>query len=91
MPKLRCACGFIHSLSAIPDSGYVVVRDRDVAEFQRLGAKMDSPDDMSESEMIAYNAMHSRLYDCPACGRLLWNKDLASSGRLYIFDNKLPE
>lgn len=83
MPKLKCPCGYVHDLSPVPDEGWVTVRDKDYerlvgVEISRLAlsmAKQGSSDWNGLVEADAeLQAMHGVMYECPECGRLMWNK-----------------
>jgi hypothetical protein len=86
MPKLVCPCGYIHNLSLVPDAGWVAVLDRD---FEPMLAASARQQQISSAEIPANNqpdfsewqrcrsivtAAISRFYECPRCGRLMWQR-----------------
>jgi hypothetical protein len=83
MPKLVCPCGFVHDLSPIPDGGWVTVRD---ADYEALieswtGSKV------AEGGPSAFVRLTGRLYECPECGGVLWEKPGEQSFRAYRPDS----
>lgn len=70
MPKLVCPCGFVHNLSPIPDDGWITVRDRDFeAMIEAELASRQGP--YAENRVVDF---WGSLYECPRCGRLMWEK-----------------
>jgi hypothetical protein len=95
MPKALCVCGYVHELSAIPDEGWVLVRDRDYerlleAEIARLELRTAKPGTPEWDALMAADATvesaTQRMYECPECGRLLWLRTHDASGKLYSPD-----
>ena len=98
MPRLACPCGFVHNLSPIPDDGWVAIRDRDFeplldAEVRRreieAGAGGTLPpkthpkfEEWQKSDLFI-SAAHSRFFECPNCGRLMWRRDGRSTYTIY--------
>jgi len=83
MPKLACPCGFVHNLSPIPDDGWITVRDRDYdsmvdAELE-LRNHPNAPDDA-----VNY---HGSLYECPDCGRIMWQKPGNEQFSIFLPNN----
>jgi hypothetical protein len=79
MPKLHCPCGFVHNLTPIPDDGWRTVRDAELDSHWEAIERGDS------SEMIA---LFGLLYECPNCGRLMWQKP--GEKVFVIYDRKPP-
>jgi hypothetical protein len=86
MPKLACPCGFVHNLSPIPDAGYVVVRDIDYERLIGLEREVASRSG-DDATLRTINTLHSRLYECPSCGRLAWLKE---DDRVVFFQREAP-
>jgi hypothetical protein len=92
MPKLPCPCGkFVHDLSPIPDNGWITVRDKDYerlldAEYKRTQLK----DVSQEGEHIRIVMEVQRLlYECPVCGRIMWQKENSKDYSVYVPDDSL--
>jgi hypothetical protein len=91
MPKLGCPCGYVHSLSPIPDDGWITIRDRDYesrreaeALFDQLcpeGDPQKQQDRISPLEMI--RRCKRSLYECPECGRILWESEDGAHFRCF--------
>jgi hypothetical protein len=80
MPKLRCPCGFVHDLSPIPDDGWLTILTR---EFDAM-----IPDTKSASVdgVLLWRELLQRsglLYECPKCGRIMWEKPGAKLFSIY--------
>ena len=86
MPKLGCSCGFVHDLSPIPDDGWITIRDTDyeqvidahIRKHEICGTGLPGNDhprvdewDRASGVIVASSGL---LYECPECGRLLWQK-----------------
>jgi hypothetical protein len=96
MPKLGCPCGYTHNLSSIPDEGYITIRDRDYEQlieahritYEIAGSGLLSEDHPRYGEWEA--AFHltfrltRRLYQCPECGRLLWERSTSENYECYL-------
>jgi|688.fasta_scaffold1915922_1 hypothetical protein len=96
MPKLCCTCGFVHDLSPIPDDGWITVRDREyesLTEAERVtyaisgGNSLPNDNDprvREYDEAIARIAsITGLLYECPACGTIMWKKPGCDDFRVY--------
>jgi hypothetical protein len=86
MPKLGCPCGFIHDLSPIPDHGWLTIQDENYealieAEAGRVADPSTSAADLADEK---FRTMVGVLYECPKCGRLLWEKPEAEKFRCYL-------
>ena len=68
MPKLTCPCGHVHDLSPIPDDGWLTVRSR---EYDDL---MDAERADNREARSSRVGLWGLLYECPACGRLMWQQ-----------------
>jgi hypothetical protein len=80
MPKLACPCGFVHDLSPIPDQGWVTVRDADFETLvgsERLGGNSGGG---PPSEFVR---LTGRLYECPDCGRVMWERPGEQEFRIF--------
>jgi hypothetical protein len=83
MPKLLCPCGFVHDLSPIPDEGWITIRDQDYEQvIQDEMEREQLPDHKNKSEEQRFDqltgtivAKWGRIYDCPQCGRIMWQKE----------------
>ena len=96
MPKLLCPCGFVHNLSAIPDDGYVVVRNKDWDVYldrqREYGDGFHAVEGTTEreassralQEIVQLNGL---LYECPNCGRLMWHKKRGEDYQVYVRDD----
>ena len=71
MPKLACPCGFVHNLSPIPDDGWLTIRD---ADYDRLTPDKSTPADERLTVWQELIRRSGLLYECPECGRLMWEK-----------------
>lgn len=93
-----CPCGYIHNQSSIPDEGYVTVRDEDYerlieaerTSYEIAGHRLPSDDhprlkDWDEALSVTVS-LTRRLYQCPKCGRLLWER--SDTG---LYDSYVPE
>jgi len=83
MPKLLCPCGYIYNLSDIPDEGWITIRDQDweeVTEAEIQTAKYSGTKTEEEWEkhiapaIRTVNDLSGRIYECPQCRRLMWQK-----------------
>jgi len=87
MPKLACPCGFVHNLSPIPDEGWITVRDAQYEELidaealrGSISGKSSLPSNDHPRVKEYDNAsgvvlkLTGRMYECPECGRLMWEK-----------------
>jgi hypothetical protein len=86
MPKLRCLCGFVHDLGPIPDAGWITIRDIDyeqvidahIRQHDICGHGLPGNDhprvDEWDRAMRFIIGSSGRLYECPECGRLAWQK-----------------
>jgi hypothetical protein len=96
MPKLACPCGYVHNLSPVPDEGFRVVRDRDydeLIEAERVcealwHAAEGTPEweTVGEKNRFIYDAVSS-LYECPECGRLMWERERGKPFRVFLPEN----
>ena len=96
MPKLGCPCGFVHNLSPIPDDGWITIRDVDYEQV--IGSEIAQheissgglPDDrnprVSEFDHAAGVIADSSgsLYECPECGRIMWEKPNKDGYNVYV-------
>ena len=92
MPKLRCPCGYVQDLSAIPDAGWLTVRDADyesllAAERERDVLRAQAPaapvEAFGSADRTVVDALGT-LYECPSCGRLLWRRPGDEEYRSYM-------
>jgi hypothetical protein len=70
MPKLSCPCGFAHNLTPIPDDGWITVRDREYEEL--IEAELEVQQNPTGSDRVV--KYWGVLYECPDCGRIMWEK-----------------
>jgi hypothetical protein len=80
MPKLHCPCGYVHNLSPIPDGGWLTLRDRD---HDRLTPNASTPPDERLAVWQQIIGTSGRMYECPACGRLMWRLPRSEGGVDY--------
>jgi hypothetical protein len=80
MPKLRCHCGYVHDLSPIPDAGYVVVADRDYEALVEAERVQSATSDRGPSPFVS---LTGRIYECPECGRIMWERPGDRAFRIY--------
>ena len=92
MEPLRCPCGFVHDLAAIPPTGWVTVRasdsDRmfeDSPALAGTGMPVDVPSeqDTETLERVVREAVGD-LYECPQCARILWRRRDGEIYRAYV-------
>jgi hypothetical protein len=96
MPSLRCPCGFVHDLSVVPDDGWITVRDaryahlldaeRVLAEAAASGEDDEAEDERRADADRAFVDLTGRLYECPRCGRLMWQRDGEDDYRTFSPD-----
>jgi len=80
-------CGFVHDLSPIPDNGWLSIRNWEYEEVIRAEKRVDEisnglapkgdsdPRESERGEMTrVIVSKTSLLYECPKCGRLMWQK-----------------
>lgn len=69
MPKLACPCGHAHNLSPIPDHGWQTGLDSEWEAIveREYAIHHQNVDDSAPSAL-------GRLYECPNCGRLMWQR-----------------
>jgi hypothetical protein len=93
MPKLACPCGFVHNLTPIPDDGWLAIRDRDLDAYIRhnhaYSAGFDAPPGSPEREASDRGCretirMATALYECPQCGRIMWEKEAGAKFHVYL-------
>ena len=96
MAPLRCPCGFVHDLVAIPPTGWMTVRaadsDRFFDDYDALdpaampidsAAPQDmSPQDAEALERVVRDAV-GELHECPQCARILWRRRDGEDFRAY--------
>jgi hypothetical protein len=80
MPKLVCPCGFVHDLSPIPDEGWVTVRDVDYEALVASERLVPGSGEGTPSEFVRRTG---RLYECPECGRVMWERPGESEFRIF--------
>ena len=84
MPKLACPCGFVHNLSPIPDDGWHTLRDRDFAALYTV----NTPTPDVHAEVLDLVSQESgSLYECPQCGRIMWEKPGEDKFTVYRVDS----
>jgi hypothetical protein len=95
MPKLHCPCGFIHDLSPIPDAGWITIRDQEyeallAAEAQRERLREAKEGSLEwEALLLADKTkveLHGLLYECPNCGRVMWQQPGEQEFRIYTLE-----
>ncbi len=99
MSKWSCRCGHGMSNSEYSDAGHIVVRELEVdALFDAVVAqaalgsvKEDDPrwKDLNRADAEVCR-LQEHLYECPACGRLMWfrgESDMASS---FVPEDRKP-
>lgn len=87
MPKLVCPCGYVHDLSPIPDDGWTTIRDQNyegvISAWELLneisgGSQVprDNHPRIKEYDRAMRTTVDScgRLYQCPECKRVMWQK-----------------
>ena len=80
MPKLVCPCGFVHDLSPIPDDGWITIRD---ADFEALVESERAQPGAAKGEPSAFVELTGRLYECPECGRVMWERPDGQTFRIF--------
>ncbi len=92
MPKLVCPCGFVHDLSPIPDEGWITIRDKQyeallAAEAQRQSLNTAKEGSAEWERLILADKtvveLHGLLYECPNCGRVMWQQPGTKKFRIY--------
>jgi hypothetical protein len=84
MPKVTCRCGYQHNLTPCPDDGWITVRDRD---YQQLLEVEAAQRDNSSVGVPAFQ-LQGRLYECPACGRLMWSRPGDRCSNFEVFNRE---
>ncbi len=80
MPKLSCLCGFIHDLSPIPDDGWVTVLNRDYEALVEAERGLAGGTDGGSRAFVRLTGL---LYECPECGRIMWERPGEQSFRVF--------
>jgi hypothetical protein len=80
MTKLQCPCGHVHDLSPIPDDGWVIVADRDYEALVEAERRQAAG---GEGGPEAFVRLTGRLYECPACGRIMWERPDEKAFRIF--------
>ena len=98
MPKLACPCGFVHNLSPIPDDGWRAIRDKDLEAYLRHeraysdgfdaveGSPARKASDIGGQELFR---METLLYECPQCGRIMWQKAHGEIYHIYLPEDEV--
>jgi hypothetical protein len=93
--KLHCPCGHVQDLPPIPETGWVTIPGHRYADFvpakvvrKQVGAGATPPADYPraagpQADPPRIDQCLGRLYCCPACGRLLWQRE--GSDRYEVF------
>ncbi len=96
MPKLVCPCGYVHNLTPVPDEGWVAVLDRDFEPMLAASARQqqmagDNTPDRQSPDFPGWDrcgsiisAATSRFYECPRCGRLMWQRPGDKRMTIYV-------
>lgn len=80
MPKLLCRCGYVHDLSPMPDDGFQVLPDW---ATDRLLYRSDTrPEEWEIAELR--QAALSRLYVCPNCEAIMWDRARDGQYNTYL-------
>jgi hypothetical protein len=85
MPKLPCRCGYVHNLSPIPDDGFQVLPDW---ATDRLLYTMETKPEDWEINDLRQTAL-SRLYLCPNCEAVMWDRAGDGDFTTYVPGNRL--
>ncbi len=97
MPKLMCPCGYVHDLSLIPDEGWVTFRAADYEKVENAEVLIKSISggtslpgnnhprvaEYDKAMRIIVNAQ-GRLYECPECRRIMWEKEGEKRFRIFL-------
>jgi hypothetical protein len=92
MLQLPCPCGLVHDLSVVPDDGWITVRDACYvslldAESVLAESAVDEEDEEWRAEADrAFVDLTGRLYECPRCGRVMWQRDGEDEYRVFVPD-----
>ncbi|SNT41013.1 hypothetical protein SAMN05421812_105387 [Asanoa hainanensis] len=70
MPNLPCRCRYVHDLSPIPDDGFQVLPDWATGKLLFTDA---ATTDEWELQQVRTAAL-TRLYSCPNCEAVMWDK-----------------
>jgi hypothetical protein len=84
MPKLKCPCGYVHNLSPSPDDGWITVRDGEYESLIEDEIASRRGDNNAENRVTEYCG---QLYECPECGRLMWEKPNQDVFTIYRIDD----
>jgi hypothetical protein len=83
MPKLACPCGFVHNLSPIHDDGWITLRDADYEALAESWTAASHP----KRAPSAFVRLIGRLYECPTCGRVMWERPGETTFRVFRPDS----
>jgi hypothetical protein len=85
MPKLGCRCGYTHNLSPIPDDGFRVFPDWASEKI------LYTPSTNLEAWEVhdLYRTALSRLYLCPNCEAIMWDRTGDGDFVTYLPDERL--
>src|SRR5262245_36207360 len=82
MAKINCPCGYAHNISSVPDDGWLFIRDKDYEAL--IKAELASAKGYHKLKSRGIGTW-GRLFECPACGRLMWSPpgDGCSTFKIY--------
>lgn len=99
--EVRCECGYVHNLEQMPcPTVWRAFRD---AEYHDLLAAERARDRLEKLKpgSLAYNRLLwadeqadrilTHLFECPRCGRLIWNRGNEQPDRIFTFEGERTE
>lgn len=99
--RVNCECGYSHDLAEFPcPTVWRATRDVDGGDFRAAflaQAKLESlaPGSPEYESLLWADARIDQLltfiFECPDCGRLIWNRGKAFADRVYHFEKERGE
>ncbi len=106
MGKVACPCGNVFSTTGSPDDSMRVIRDRDRQAYTRhvwrsyqlsdverggmLPERGTEESDQFHESLYASLDLEGELWECPACGRLLFRRPGEQQLRSFLPEERSP-
>jgi hypothetical protein len=105
--QVNCECGYVHDLVECPcPTIWRALRDKDGGDFRAAYRAQDrlqelvlgAPEYQSRPEYQSLlwadgemNRILTFIFECPRCGRLIWNRGEAYADRVYNLEKERAE
>ena len=94
--EVRCECGYVHDLDEMPcptvwrafrdvDYGDLLVAERARDQLEKLKPGSPEYDRLLWADEQADRIL-THIFECPRCGRLIWNRGEAYPDRVYTLE-----